>query len=132
MESEATAASLLKTEISLPVEDDLEFLIKLQRKWEEITKTRKAGKTFFSGSLYLFIQNFPDGYRKFEEISSQMQMLSSRTVEKHIECLTAVGILARGEGKKVALTLTGKKVAEVLHRYDQNVLEEQLLIDLKK
>jgi Mn-dependent DtxR family transcriptional regulator len=117
----------VKTEISLLAESDLEFLIKLQRKWEEITKTRKAGKTFFSGSLYLFIQNFPASYCTLQEISSQMQMLSPRTIEKHIECLTAVGILGKDESKRVALTLTGKKVAEVLHKYDQNFLEEQLL-----
>lgn len=121
------AAVPLITEISQPTEDDFEFLIKLQRKWEEITKTRKAGKTFFSGSLYLFIQNFLDGYRVLPEIYMQMQMLSPRTIEKHIECLTAVGILKRDESKRVGLTLTGRKVAEILHKYDQNFLEEQIL-----
>ncbi|MEM2925832.1 MAG: hypothetical protein QXJ68_09130 [Methanocellales archaeon] len=126
------AAVPLITKISLPAGDDFEFLIKLQQKWEEITKTRKAGKTFFSGSLYLFIQNFPDGYHTLQEISLQMQMLSPRTIEKHIECLTAIEILRRDESKRVELTLTGKKVAEILHKCDQNFLEEQILSRLEE
>ncbi|MEM2924557.1 MAG: hypothetical protein QXJ68_02565 [Methanocellales archaeon] len=126
------AIPLVKSEISSLDDEDLDFLIKLQRKWEEVTKTRKAGKTFFSGSLYLFIQNFPDGYHTLQEISSKIQMLSPRTIEKHIECLTAIGILGRDNERRIALTSTGKKVVEILHKYDQNFLEEQLISKIEE
>lgn len=130
MATEVMTQIPVKPKVLLPSEDDLEGLVKLQHKWEEKTKSRKTGKTFFSGNWYLFIQNFPHGYHRLGEIS--YDTLSPRTIEKHIECLMAVGILEKDEKKRVSLTSTGKKIAKVLHKYDQNILEEHLLNRLEE
>lgn len=115
----------VKQKVLLPSEDELERLVKLQSKWEEKTRSRKTGKTFVSGSLYRFIQRFPFGYHSLDKISSHM--LSPLTIEKHIECLIAVGILEKDKNKRVALSIAGKKIARVLHKFDQDNLEEYIL-----